>query len=90
MRSVSKRLSWLCLLLTLWSAYSFAAHHHSTSGDEAQCTVCVVAHTASPAVASTLPNPILVLVRLIVVGEPASAKQHLIAFARSVRPPPAV
>lgn len=89
-RSVSKGVSWLCLLLTLWSAYSFAAHHHSTSGDDVQCTVCAVAHSASPAAASTLPTPVLVLVRLIVVGEPVSAKQHLVAFALSVRPPPAV
>ena len=90
MRSVSKQIGWLCLLLTLLSAYSFATHQHFSSSDEAQCTVCVVAHSASPAATSTLRNPVLVLVRLSVVGEPVSAKQRLIAFALSVRPPPGV
>ena len=86
----SKRITWLCVLLTLWSAYSFAAHRHSTSGDEAQCTVCVVAHSASPVAAATLPNTVLVLARHALAGEPISAQQRLIAFALSVRPPPAV
>lgn len=90
MRSGLKQGAWLCLVLTLLSAYSFAAHQHANLGDEAQCTVCVAVHSASPAAASTPPNPVLVLVRLIVVGEPVSAKQRLIGFARSVRPPPAL
>jgi hypothetical protein len=90
MRPVSKGISWLCLLLTLWSTYSFAVHHHVTSADEAQCTVCVVAHSASPAAASRLPNPVLVLLQVIVLGEPIPVKQRLIAFALSVRPPPVV
>ena len=90
MRSVSKPIAWLCLLLTFVSAYGFAAHQHSSSGDEAKCTVCVVAQSASPAGRSTLPSAVLVVVRLIVVGQPVAAKQHPIAFALSVRPPPSV
>jgi hypothetical protein len=90
MRSVLKQIAWLCLMVTLLSAYSFAAHHHANPGDEAQCTVCVAAHSASPIARSTLPNPVLVLVRPIVLGEPVAAKQRLIAFALSVRPPPVV
>lgn len=90
MRSVSKPIAWLCLLLMLLSAYGFAAHQHSSSGDEAKCTICVVAYSASPTAASTLPSAVLVVVRLIVVGEPVAAKQHVVAFALSVRPPPSV
>lgn len=90
MRAASRRIAWLCLLLTLLSAYVFATHQHFSSSDEAQCTVCVVAHSASPIATSTLPNPVLVLLQLAVVGEPLSAKQRLIAFALSVRPPPVV
>lgn len=90
MRPVLKPIAWVCISLMLVAAYGFAAHQHFSSSDEAQCTICVLAHSASPAAASTLRNPVLVLVRLAVTGEPASAKQHLIAFALSVRPPPGV
>ena len=90
MRSVLKRTAWLCLLSTLLSAYVFAIHQHFGSVDETQCPVCVVAHSASPIATSPLPNPVFVLVRLAVVGEPVSVKQRLIAFALSVRPPPSV
>ena len=90
MRSVVKQIALLCLLLTVSSAYGIAAHHHSSPADEAQCTLCVVAHSASPIARSTLPNPVRVLVRLILVGEPVSAKQRLIVFALTVRPPPEI
>jgi hypothetical protein len=89
MRSVLKPIAWLCLLLTIVSAYGFAVHQHSSSLDEAQCTVCVVAHSASPATTCKLPTAVLVLVRFILQAEPASAKQRLVPFALSVRPPPA-
>jgi hypothetical protein len=89
MRSVLKPIAGLCLLLMLVSAYGFAAHHHSNALDEAKCTLCVVAHSASPAATCKLPTAVLVLVRLIMQAEPASAKQRLVPFALSVRPPPA-
>jgi hypothetical protein len=90
MRSALKPVAWLCLLLTLLAAYGFAAHQHSSSADEAQCAVCVVAHSASPVTTCNLPNTVLVLVRLIAVGQPVSPHQLLTAFALSVRPPPVV
>ena len=88
MRSWSKRLAWLCLLLTLSAAYSLAAHHHSGSLDARKCTTCVVAHSASPVLATTLAHNLFVPVRLISIAEPVSTKQRLIPFALSVRPPP--
>lgn len=90
MRSVLKPAAWLCLLLTCVSAFSVAVHQHSSSLDEAQCTVCVIAHSASPAATCKLPSATLVLVQLVVLAEPVSAKQRLIPFALTVRPPPAV
>jgi len=90
MRSALKPIAWLCLLLTLFAAYGFAAHQHTSSADDAQCAICLVAHSASPVVASHLPSVFFILVLLIVLAEPVSAKQRLIAFAVSVRPPPAV
>ena len=90
MRSVLKPVAGLCLLLMLVSAYGFAAHQHSSSLDEAQCTVCVIAHSASPAASCELPSAFLILVLLLVLAEPLSVKQRLIPFALTVRPPPAV
>jgi hypothetical protein len=90
MRSVLKQIAWISLLLTLLSAYSFAAHHHSTPGDEAQCTICVVAHSASPVSASILPSALLVLSLQILLPVSISAKQHLVPFALTVRPPPEI
>ena len=48
MRSSVKCVALLCLLLTFWSAFAFAAHHHSKSTESAKCTVCVAAHSAAP------------------------------------------
>ena len=89
MRSFSKRIALLCLLLTLCSAVAMVTHHHSSANETAKCTVCVAAHSASPLAASVLPNQTFVQV-LIIRSEPVSAKQRLVDFALSVRPPPAV
>ena len=90
MRPVTKRVAWLCLLLTLLLAISFAAHRHLNSSDEAQCTVCIVAHSTSPVLGYHLPAVVLVLVLLLVQIETASTRQRLVPFALSVRPPPAL
>lgn len=90
MRSIAKQIAWVCLLLTLLSAYGVAAHHHSSPLDEAQCTICVVAHSASPVAASKLPSAVLFLCLFIVLARPVSAKQRLVPFALTVRPPPTV
>jgi hypothetical protein len=89
MRSISKPIAWVCLLLTFWSALAFAEHHHSSATDAAKCTVCVAAHSASPKTTSTLPDATFVPVATF-RPKPASAKQRVIAFALCVRPPPSV
>jgi hypothetical protein len=90
MRSWSKRIAWLCLLLTLSAAFSLAAHKHSNSIDAAKCTVCATAHSASPVAAARVPDTVLVSLHVISIGEPLLAKQRLICFDLSVRPPPEV
>jgi len=89
MRLFLKQIAWLCLLLTLLSAYAFAVHQHSGALDEAQCTVCTVAHSASPVIISNLPFAILFLVLLLIRARMISSKQRLVPFALTVRPPPA-
>ena len=89
MRSITKRIAWLCILLTFWSAVAFAAHQHSNATESATCTVCIAAHSASPQAHTILPRLMLVSVSTF-RPEPVSAKQHLIVFALCVRPPPNV
>jgi len=77
----------MCLLLTLGSAVALVAHHHS-SGTETPCVVCVAAHSAAPAVVANLLHTTFACI-VAIPAEPVSAKARLIAFALTVRPPPA-
>jgi hypothetical protein len=87
MHPLSKRIAWLSLLLTLWSALAFAVHHHSSQDESAACQVCVAAHSASPATASPAPKPLFCCIPAF-RPQPTAAKQQLIAFALYIRPPP--
>ena len=89
MQSISKRIAWLSLLLTLWSALAFAVHHHSSQDESATCQVCIAAHSASPTNASPAPKPVFRRV-LAFRPQPTDTKQQLIAFALYIRPPPVV
>lgn len=89
MRSMSKRIACLCVLLTFWSAMAFAAHQHSTATESATCTVCIAAHSASPKITTTLPRVMFLPVDTF-RPEPVSAKQRLTVFVLCVRPPPSV
>jgi hypothetical protein len=84
-----KYLALMCLLLTFWSVIAFAAHHHSNGTNAAKCTVCVAAHSAAPkATASLLKAKFTPIATFL--PEPVFAAQRFVAFALSVRPPPAI
>ena len=89
MRSIVKHIAVLCVLLTFWSAVAFVAHHHSSATDTLKCTVCAAAHSSSPKATSALANRTFVRV-FTLQSQSVSAKQRLVGFALSVRPPPAV
>ena len=89
MRSISKRIACLCLLLTFWSAIAFAVHQHANATEAAKCTVCIAAHSASPKASSALLRARFIAVSTF-RAEPVAAKQCLIAFVLCVRPPPSV
>jgi hypothetical protein len=85
----SKRVALLCMLLTLWSALAFVYHRHASATEDAQCNVCVVAHSASPQTSFTLHNTALAVASAF-RAEPVCSKQRLAIFALSVRPPPSL
>lgn len=87
-RPFVKSVAVVCLLLTVWSAVAFAAHHHANGAESAKCTVCVTAHTAAPQPAATLQTVVLTPA-FTFRADPVSPKEHFVAFALSVRPPPA-
>jgi hypothetical protein len=89
MRSMSKRIACLCVLLTFWSAVAFAAHQDSTATESATCTLCIAAHSASPKITTTLPRVMFVPVDTF-RPEPVSVQQRLTVFVLCVRPPPSV
>ena len=88
MRSIFKYVVVLCLLLTLWSAVAVVVHHHDNATESVRCTVCIAAHSAAPKAATGLAQATLAPV-FTLSGHSIAAKASMIAFALSVRPPPA-
>jgi len=57
--------TWLCLSLMLWTAAAESTHHHPTQRDSASCSVCVVAHSASPTLDSSPTAPVFAAIGLL-------------------------
>ncbi len=88
-RSIARKIGWLCVLLTLWLAVASVAHHHSNPDRASTCAVCVAAHSTTKSTHFTLPATTSFLVATVVLPTP-SARQRLLAFALTVRPPPEI
>jgi hypothetical protein len=54
--------AWFCLSLMLWTAAAESAHTHPNPTDAATCNICVVAHSASPAVSIAHDAPVFVAI----------------------------
>ena len=87
MRSISQKVAVVCLLLTVWSAAAFAAHHHSSATEATRCSVCVTSHSAAPKAVVPLPQATFVDASAPVL-DTISSPQALICSALRVRPPP--
>jgi hypothetical protein len=48
MRLWVKWSAWLCLSLMLWTAAAEPTHSHANRTASASCSICLVAHSASP------------------------------------------
>ena len=88
-RSNVKYLAVVCLLLMFGSAIGFAAHHHSNGTEAAKCTVCVAVHSAAPKATVSLLKAKFTPISTF-LPEPVFAAHSFVAFALSVRPPPAI
>jgi hypothetical protein len=56
--------AWLCLSLMLWTAAVESTHTHPSPTEAATCTICVVAHTATPAINIAQSAPVFVVIDL--------------------------
>jgi len=88
-RTTVKFVALLCMALTIWSAIAYTAHHHSGNTESVKCTVCVAVHSSAPKAGVNLVKAVF---RAIASFDPVSfsAKKRFVAFALSVRPPPAL
>ncbi len=87
MRTTTKLIACLCLLLTLWSAAETVSHHHSNSTEFLRCSVCVVLRTTVLTASVPVLEPIYTWL-YTVTSESHSSNDRLPAFALSIRPPP--
>ena len=87
MRSFTKYVAVMCLLLTLWSAVALISHHHTNAADAVKCTACMASHSTTPT--ATFYGVVVISVCVFAVAaDPLTSAGRLIPFALSVRPPP--
>jgi hypothetical protein len=89
LRRMVRCVALVCMVLTFWSAFAFAAHHHAKGTESVKCTLCVAAHSAAPEATAHLVNATFAQVSTF-RAEPVSARERFVIFALSIRPPPAI
>ena len=89
MRWWSRWSAWLCLSLMLWTVAAESTHNHPNQTESASCSICVVAHSASPTVASSQTAPVFATVGLLQEKD-VIAKTRLDSADAGIRGPPAV
>ena len=81
--------AWLCLSLMLWTVAAESTHNHPSQSESASCSICVVAHTASPAPHSTHTAPVFAALDLL-RDEDIVAKARFDFSDSGIRGPPSV
>ena len=89
MKSWLRWSAWLALSLLLWTVAAESTHNHLTRTEAASCSICVAAHSASPAPHSFGTKPVFAAVGLLreeaVIASPRFDFSDLI-----IRGPPAL
>ncbi|HUA16910.1 MAG TPA: hypothetical protein VMG31_16570 [Verrucomicrobiae bacterium] len=89
MRSCLRWSAWLCLSLMLWTAAVESAHNHPNQTEAATCSICVVAHSASPAASVASAAPVFRAIGQF-QEEAVTANARLESFDLAIRGPPAI
>jgi len=80
---------WLCLSLMLWTVAAEPIHSHASRTDSASCSICLIAHSASPA-GSTGQGATLFAAVGVLQEELVVAHTRLDFSDTGIRGPPAV
>jgi len=78
--------AWLCLSLMVWMAAAESAHNHATI-ESAPCSICIVAHSATPAPSSNHAAPTFAAIELL-QEEPVVANSRPEFSDLDIRGPP--
>jgi hypothetical protein len=89
MRTRTGWLAWLCLSLMLWAAVAESTHNHANQTESASCSICVVAHSTTPAVSSVQFKPVFATIGVLPQQE-VIVKGRLGVFELGIRGPPEV
>ena len=87
MRLWARWSAWFCVSLMLWAAAAESTHNHPTGADSAFCSICVVAHSSSPALSSGHRAPTFAAIGLL-QEEDVIAKARFEFSERGIRGPP--
>ena len=87
MQSWTRWSAWLGLSLMLWMAAAESVHVHPTDTESAPSSICVLAHSAQPAVASATTAPILATIGVL-QEQDVLAKARLDISDAGIRGPP--
>ena len=89
MRLWVKWSAWLCLSLILGMAAVESTHNHPTRTEAVSCSICVVAHSASPSLSSSHSAPVFATIGLL-REEDVVARARFDVSERGIRGPPAI
>ena len=89
MRLWGKWSTWLCLSLMLWTAAAESTHNHPNQTESASCSICLVAHSASPSLSSSHAAPVFAAIGLL-PEEDVIAKTRFDFSEQGIRGPPAL
>jgi hypothetical protein len=79
--------AWLCLSLMLWTVAVESTHNHPSQTEAASCSICLVAHSASPAIICSQATPVFATIGLL-REEAVVAKARLDFSELGIRGPP--
>ncbi|HEX4786326.1 MAG TPA: hypothetical protein VH350_18445 [Candidatus Sulfotelmatobacter sp.] len=79
--------AWFCLSLMLWAAAAESTHTHATRTESSTCSICVVAHSASPTLSFSHVVPFFAAIGLLREEDPV-AKARLDFSEAGIRGPP--
>ena len=80
--------AWLGLSLMLWTVAAESTHNHPNQTESASCSICLVAHSASPTASTVQAAPVFAAIGLL-REEDVTAKARFDFSDLGIRGPPA-